>query len=191
MKQIISVMLSLLLMSCASPEKKAAIKAPMPESQMLSGKKLMLQGWGFRIASKMGITAKVYKAGLYTDKKYESASGILNSPKSKKLLMRFTYTVTKSQLVKGWRKAHKHSCEKNCSESSAALEKFVAAITGMKIAQVMDIVFNKDSVELNIHKNKSGKVVINSAALSHNLLAVFIGKKVISEELKNQLSGHR
>ncbi|MCB0355793.1 MAG: chalcone isomerase family protein [Bdellovibrionales bacterium] len=183
--KILLIILTLFLLSCSSAKKDEAIQAPLPNDIQLDGKKLMMQGQGFRIGRKFGFTAKVYKVGIYTDKKYDSASELLNSPSVKHLYMRFTYTITKGQLVEGWEKAYKYSCIKQCKETRVYLNQFIEASTGMKIGDIMEITFKKEGVLLNIHK--SGQVFIKSPDFSYNLLAIFIGPKVLDESFKKDL----
>ncbi|MCB0391334.1 MAG: chalcone isomerase family protein [Bdellovibrionales bacterium] len=185
MKNSILLFLSLILMSCGSTQKKQAIEEPLPVTVKVGQQELVKQGEGFRIGSKMGFTAKVYKIGFYTDKKYSNASDILDSNKTKHLYMRFTYTVTKGQLTDGWKKAYEHSCIKKCDETKQYLNQFLEASSGMKIGEVMEITFTDKGLELNIHK--IGKVFIASPEFSYNLMAVFIGPKVLDEKFKKDL----
>ncbi|MCB9026625.1 MAG: chalcone isomerase family protein [Bdellovibrionaceae bacterium] len=189
MRFYILTVFSLLILSCGSAQKKMAIEEPLPETINVDGKNLIMQGQGFRIGSKMGFTAKVYKIGFYTDKKYKSAEEILNSPETKHMYLRFTYTITKGQLVEGWQKAYEHSCQKNCKITESSFRQFLDALTGMKIGDIMEITYKKDGVELRNPKGENSKVFISSPDFSYNLLSVYIGPKVLDEKFKQSLLG--
>lgn len=187
MKYLVASLFAMFITSCSSSQKKMAIEDPLPGSVQVDGKKLIMQGQGFRIGSKMGFTAKVYKIGLYTDKKYSNAEEILNSEIPKHTYMRFTYTITKGQLIEGWQKAYEHSCQRNCQDSVKYFGEFLDASTGMKIGETMEISYKKDGVEIYIPKSEKGRVFIASPDFSYNLLSVFIGPKVLDEKFKQSL----
>ncbi len=187
MKLFFSLCSALVLISCSGASKKEAIEAPLPKAQVIDGRTLNLIGSGFRVASRMGFTAKVYKAGFYAEKNRPSPTELLDSSDIKKLYMRFTYTVNKAPLVEGWEKAYKHSCVKNCLKDMDNFKKFIEFSTAMRVGDLMELIFKPDGVGVKITKDEVFETFIASSEFSYNLLSIFIGEKVLDSEFKKSL----
>lgn len=189
MKALSALTLSLFLISCGGTSKKVDYKAPLPETQTVSGKTLKLKGQGFRVACKFGVCRKIYKIGLYADKKYATAKDVFKSKAPKKLYMRYTYSLSRLKLVDGWKKAYKKSCNKNCDATKAQFKKFLEVNTGMNPGDIMELAFSQKGVDLTIHKDKPQTTHFDSTDLGHNLLSIYLGDKPLQDKLKTALLG--
>lgn len=87
----------------------------LPDTVQVAGEELALNGMGLR--EKFFID--VYVAGLYLPSKERSADAILGSDSPRRLVMHFTYDVSKDQVCDAWNE----SLEKNRPDASADLER--------------------------------------------------------------------
>ena len=176
-----------LLMGCGSSQKKEAMDAPLPTSQTLDSESLILNGSGYRIASKFGFTAKVYKAGLYLKSKTTDDAALRDSHEPKWIHMRFVFKATKHQVADGWTKGYEHTCRPDCSSTKGDFLKFKDMLTGMNIGQEMDLIFMKDQLQVRLDGKEVGR--IESAKFSEIIFNVFMGPDVLDKKLKDQLLG--
>jgi len=97
MKKLAAAMLVLTLAAAASARELAGVT--MPDSAVVSGKTVKLNGLGLRTK----LFFKIYVAGLYLENPTSDATIAISSEESKRVVMHFLYKkVSKSQLLDAW-----------------------------------------------------------------------------------------
>src|SRR4051812_33849843 len=74
----------------------------MPDEDTVKGKKLILNGMGLREKEVVGISIKVYVAGLYLEKKSQNGDEILKSDQLKEVRSEFLRRISVGDLKKAW-----------------------------------------------------------------------------------------
>ncbi|MCB0366476.1 MAG: chalcone isomerase family protein [Bdellovibrionaceae bacterium] len=161
----------------------------MDEGMKVGEKALVLNGMALRKVRKFGIPIKVYIAGLYLEAKTDDSDKILGAPAIKHLEMEFVRTVEKEKITNAWDEAVFKGCVEDCSNYKGPLKEFNAFMGEMRKGQRISVTFYPDKVEVNQVGRTPKKGTIESAAFSKNLLAIFIGPKMFSKEVKESLLG--
>ena len=110
-----ALVLALLPMAAASASAAELAGVTMADTAEAGGQKLVLNGMGLR--EKFFID--VYVAGLYLPSKQRSGEAILSADTPRRLVMHFTYDVSKQQVCDAWYE----SLAGNRRDASAALKK--------------------------------------------------------------------
>ncbi|MCB0421470.1 MAG: chalcone isomerase family protein [Bdellovibrionales bacterium] len=176
-----------LLGGCGQSQKKIELAKPLPDQLTVNDIPLILNGSGVKIASKFGLSAKIYRAGLYLPEKNKEGAKVLEDPKPKTIFMRFVFQASRKDAEEGWERAYLHSCYLDCNETHKDLKAFFELLPEIKVGQVLTLHFLSDRLQIFLDNQKLGEVV--STNFSKNLLAIFIGSKVLDEKFKRQLLG--
>lgn len=164
-------------------------KVDFPETMEAGGQKLVLNGAGLRVKHKFGMDWDVYVAGLYVPAKNKHAVELIINPDTKVLRMVFLRSLGKGTLREGWEEGYKDNCKFDCDASKAQLKAFNDLMVDVKDKSEMRLVFAKDSVDVEIDgkEKKSGKIA--GEAFRKNLMAIFVGEKPPTADLKKNLLG--
>ncbi|MBK8201106.1 MAG: chalcone isomerase family protein [Bdellovibrionales bacterium] len=163
----------------------------MEDSLSLAEKKLSLNGLALRKVSKFGIPIKVYVAGLYLEEKSEDGDEVISGDKSKFLEMEFVRNVEKEQITEAWSEAVFKGCIVDCDAYKGPLKEFNSLMGEMRKGQRMSLTFYPDRLEVDQKGRNPKKGSIASKSFAKNLLAIFIGPKMFSQEVKNSLLGKK
>lgn len=163
----------------------------MEENLSLADKKLSLNGLALRKVSRFGIPIKVYVAGLYLEEKSEDGDEVISGDKSKFLEMEFVRNVEKEQITEAWSEAVFKGCIVDCDDYKAPLKEFNNLMGEMRKGQRMSLAFYPDRLEVDQRGRNPKKGSIASKSFSKNLLAIFIGPKMFSQEVKSSLLGKK
>ncbi|MCC7403676.1 MAG: chalcone isomerase family protein [Bdellovibrionales bacterium] len=161
----------------------------MEDSKKVAEKDLVLNGMALRKVTKLGIPIKVYVAGLYLENKLADGTAILGQPSVKHLEMEFVRTVEKEKITDAWDESIFKGCIEDCANTKPTLKQFNDLMGEMRQGQRMAITFYPDKVEVNQQGRSPKTGVVEGAAFSKNLLAIFIGPKMFSQEVKESLLG--
>lgn len=161
----------------------------MDEGMKVAEKDLVLNGMALRRVRKFGIPVKVYIAGLYLENKVDDSEKILGAEAVKHLEMEFVRTVEKEKITNAWDEAVFKGCIEDCSNYKPPLKEFNALMGEMRKGQRISVTFYPDKVEVSQQGRTPKKGTVASPAFSKNLLAIFIGPKMFSQEVKDSLLG--
>jgi hypothetical protein len=181
MKKIIAT----LILSCVFSVISSAMEfrgVTMPDKEKVEGKDLVLNGMGLRDLSVMGVTIRVYVAGLYLEKKTSSEDEVIKPKGVKYLKMQFLRKISASDMKKSWQKGVEENCADSCDEAKKKLEELKNILPDVKSDEVVAYTFNDDTLKLEHNGKALGSV--KSAALVQAVLGTWVGKKPVTGDLK-------
>ncbi len=187
--RIIIIAISLMMLVTSQAFAAKIEGKEFPESVTLNKKNLVLNGVGLRTKKKLGMTFNVYVGGLYvTNKSTDATKHIENTDKVLELI--FLRSLDKDTLQEAWSEAFTSNCQSECDQSGDKLKMFNDLMADVKEDNRLKMTFDKDGVSVNITGTKESKTGrIEGAVFAKNLMAVFIGPKPPTEELKKGLLG--
>jgi hypothetical protein len=176
----------LLAAPLAAPRAAELAGVTMPESQVVDGTRLVLNGIGLRTFSILGI--KIYVAGLFLTQRSSNAESILNSPDPKVLNIRFLRDVDAEQAHKSWRNGFANNCRApECSVDQHDVEEFISRVPAVHDGDESQIVFTSKGARLTLNGQVMG--TINNAHFAQVLLRTFLGPAPPTARLKRELLG--
>ncbi len=173
-----SLILCLLLsLTSLSARARTFKDVTMPDSLTVDGHTLVLNGMGMRFVVKFGLDINVYVGALYLEKKSTDSDAILNSDGVKRLVMHYVRSVDRDPILDAFHSAYDNSCFVACDKKEDQFAKFAPYIVEVRKGNECVLTFYKDKVEVDTNGPYGKKATITDAALSRNLLSVFINKK--------------
>ena len=158
----------------------------MPDSRVIDGTRLTLNGIGLRTYSILGI--KIYVAGLYLEHRSSNADTILASPETKVLSIRFLRDVSAEDAHKSWRNGFANNCRPpECSVDQQDVERFIARVPAVHDGDDSLIVFTEKGARLTINGQLMGD--ITDPRFARVLLRTFLGPAPPTARLKRELLG--
>jgi len=163
-----------------------------PKTHKVGDVSLIQNGHAIRVVKRYGLDFKVYEASLYTKTASKSEEEIYKSTDPKFLKMEFVRKVDREDIIKGWKKAYKDNCIKECKvkASKSAFSKFNKTMEDMKKGGTILITIMPDKVIVKVDgRVRKNSKIIEDPNFPTNLLAIFIGKNVSDKRLKKGLLG--
>lgn len=157
----------------------------MPNTQLVHGDRLLLNGLGLRTYSIFRIG--IYVAGLYLEQRSDNPKAILHSDKMKLIQIRFLHNVSAEEARASWRSAFERTCEPPCRLSSHDVRRFLAAVPAFHRGDESRLLFTSHGVDVRIDGHLMGR--IEDPHFANIMLATFIGAKPPIYQLKRQLLG--
>jgi hypothetical protein len=154
-----------------------------PSTQTVQGKKLILNGTGWRKAF-LGI--KVYHAGLYLTGQSLDGEQIINASEVRQVAMKFSRDVGLEKITS----SYKEGLEKNgvdLKTIEADFNKFISLMSDLKEDDLLALTIAPTKVVITI--NGVDKGTVDSDLLGKSLLRIWLGKNPPSEDLKTGLLG--
>lgn len=161
-------------------------KIDFPESLMVGQQNLVLNGVGLRAKKKMGMTFRVYVAGLYVKAKTDDSQKLINDGEIKVIDMVFLRNVDKKTITESWTEHIAQNCKVSCDTIKDSMKPFLDNLTDMKDQGKMRLVFDKKGLSMT---SGASEKRIDDPALSTNVIAVFFGANPPTPELKRGLLG--
>jgi hypothetical protein len=169
----------------STPWAQAEGPAPFAPSITLENKTLYLNGVGLRKVTIFGV--KVYRAGLYLEKKSTSAEEILNSPELKRIDLVFLRDVSQKQISDAWRESLRKNCGEHCAAAQPMAEKLIGMMTALKEGDILSFVFYPDHVVVFLHNQQIG--VVDGAVFERIVLLTWLGPNPPNSDLKEGMLG--
>jgi hypothetical protein len=154
-----------------------------PSTQTVQGKKLILNGTGWRKAF-LGI--KVYHAALYLTGQSLDGEQIINANEVRQIAMKFSRDVELEKITS----SYKEGLEKNgvdLKTIEAAFSKFISLMSDVKEDDLLALTFTPTKVVISI--NGADKGTVDSELLGKSLLRIWLGKNPPNDDLKTGLLG--
>jgi Chalcone isomerase-like len=159
----------------------------LPDTLEVNGRRLILNGYGLRTYSILGI--HVYVAGLYLEHPGTDPEQIIHSPGTKLLVIRFEHSVSADAARKAWRDGLADNCQAPCQVDPNDVTRFLANIPAMHEGDNYSLLFTRDGVSVSVDGRLVG--VISKRSFAEAMLATFLGPRPASERLKQELlQGH-
>lgn len=159
----------------------------LPETLEVNGRRLILNGYGLRTYSILGI--HIYVAGLYLEHPSTDAEQIIHSPETKQLLIRFEHSVGADAARKAWSDGLADNCQAPCHVDPNDVAQFLANIPAMHDGDSYSLLFTREGASVTVDGRLVG--VISKRSFAEAMLATFLGPRPASERLKQDLlRGH-
>lgn len=158
----------------------------LPESVMVDGKTVQLNGAGIRTK----FFFDIYIGALYLETHTTSAKAVLIDPGAKRISMDFLYgEVEKEKLRDGWKEGfRKNQLPERMAVLQPRLERFNALFSDAHRGDKVTFdLFTDGTTHIQINGKESG--VIEGADFQQALLAVWLGKKPADGDLKMAMLG--
>jgi hypothetical protein len=158
----------------------------MPDTRVVDGVHMQLNGIGLRTYSMLGI--HVYVAGLYLERQSANPDNILRSPERKLLDIHFVRDVEANDAREAWRDGFANNCRlPGCSLDPADVQRFLAAVPAVHRGDQSSLLFTPKGVDVKLNGRPMGEVTDPHFATA--MLATFIGPVPPSAKLKRELLG--
>jgi hypothetical protein len=157
----------------------------LPETQMVDGTEMQLNGIGVRTFSIFGI--RIYVAGLYLEGRSDNSDSILRSSEKKLLDIRFLHDVDPEHAREAWQEGFAKNCLAPCNLDPRDVQRFLAAIPPMHKGDTSTLLFTSRGVNITFNGRPMGE--INDRHFAAAVLATFIGPEPPTRRLKRELLG--
>jgi hypothetical protein len=160
----------------------------MPDTRVVDGTHLQLNGIGLRTYSIFGI--HIYVAGLYLERQSDNSASILHSAETKVLDIRFLRDVDVADARKAWQDGFANNCRlPACYLDPHDVERFLAAVPPIHRGDETKLVFTSNGVDVTFNGRPLGN--ITDRHFAETLLATFIGPAPPTARLKRELLGEQ
>jgi len=186
---------------CAASLLAAALAVPMTgqaravegvdlqDSVQVGGGSLTLNGAGLR--SKIGLF-DVYVAALYLPQKSGDADTIIKAHEPRRMVMKMKRGVSSETMTKAFHEGVANNLNQQqlaaLKPKLDALDRSFASVNELKEGDEIDIDFSADG-STRVTYNGQQKDIIPGADLSEALLKIWLGKKPVQDDLKQELLG--
>ena len=157
----------------------------MPDTQVVNGIQMSLNGIGLRTFSVLGI--RIYIAGLYLERRSDNPDAILHSSETKLLDIRFLRHVDAEDARNAWQESFEQNCRPPCYLEPRDEQRFLAAVPSVRQGDQSTLLFSSKGVHITFNGRPMGD--IPDPNFAELMLATFIGPVPPTPRLKRQLLG--
>ena len=158
----------------------------MPDTRVVDGTQMRLNGIGLRTYSVLGI--RIYVAGLYLEQRSGDPNTILHSQQRKLLDIQFLRDVGAEDARKAWQDGFEQNCKAPCYLDPHDMQRFLVAVPSMQRGDEFTLLFTSQGVYVSINGRLMGD--IRDPHFAELMLATFIGVPP-TPRLKRELLGLR
>ena len=177
----IVLLLTLLALAPAHARKLAGVE--MPDTAVVDGVTLKLNGMGLRAATALRI--KAYVGGLYLEQPTHDAAIVIDSKQPKRVTMKFLRDIDRERLTGGWaeslRKVGGTTLEPSIAE-------FTALIPDVKHGDTMSFTW-RPGVGLEVAMDEKVRGTVAGDDFARALFTVWFGPEPGDENLKSGMLG--
>ena len=178
------VLLTVLVLASIALHAASLAGVTLPDSQQVAGKNLVLNGLGLR--SKMFV--KVYVAAIYLEQKSSDANAIMKSDAPKRIVMKFIYHPSKSQMADAFNEGFANNSPDALKTMKADIDKLNGALQDLKEGDEMVFTY-VPGTGTTMSINGNDKVTIAGQPFEQALLSVWLGPKPPTADLKKGMLG--
>ena len=181
---------ALLALAAALPGQARTVEGvKLQDTVQVGGGTLRLNGAGLR--SKAGLF-DVYVAGLYLAQKSADADSIIKAREPRRVVMKMRRGVGSDTMTKAFHEGVSNNLTQQqlaaLKPKLEALDRSFASVPELKEGDEIDIDFSADG-STRVTYNGQQKDIIPGADLSEALLKIWLGKKPVQDDLKQELLG--
>jgi hypothetical protein len=181
------ILISIVLIASSAGHAAELDGVTMPETRIIDGKQMQLNGIGLRTYSVLRI--RIYVAGLYLERRSDNPDAILHSTESKLLDIRFLRDVDAENARKAWRDGFDGNCKLPCHLDPSDVQRFLAAVPSMHEGDESTLLFTSCGVRVTFNGRPIGDIA--DPHFAQTVLATFIGPEPPTPRLKRELLGGR
>jgi hypothetical protein len=159
----------------------------MPDTRVVDGTQMRLNGIGLRTFSALGI--RIYVAGLYLERQHGDPDTILHSQERKLLDIRFLRDVDAVDARKAWQESFEQNCKPPCYLDPSDMQRFLAAVPLVRLGDDSTLLFTAKGVHVTFNGMPMGDIA--DPHFAQLMLATFIGAVPPTPRLKRELLGMR
>lgn len=156
----------------------------LPDTVQAGGRTLVLNGMGLR----KKYMVKVYVAGLYLEQKSSDPNAILKPDVSKRVVMHFVRSVSKSQIVDAFNESFQDNAPNAKQTLKAEIDQFLGAFESVKDGDEIVLTYIPGT-GTTVATNNKEKLTIAAPAFASVLFSVWLGPKPPSSDLQAGLLG--
>jgi hypothetical protein len=157
----------------------------MPDTRVVDGIQMRLNGIGLRTYSVLGI--RIYVAGLYLERRSGDPNTIIHSQQRKLLDIRFLRDVDAEDARKAWQDSFEQNCTPPCYLGAHDLQRFLAAVPSVHKGDDSTLLFTSEGVHVTFNGRLMGD--IPDPQFAELMLATFIGAVPPTPRLKREPLG--
>lgn len=186
-KTVLSLTVALLIVASTQTLNAASLAgANLPDTAMVGGKSLVLNGLGLRTE----FMVKVYVAGLYLEQKSGDPEAITKTDAPKRIVMQFLHDASKKQMTDAFNESFNDNSPQAATTMKADIDRFLGALEALKVGDQMMFTYLPAS-GTTVAINGKDKVTIAGNAFNQVLLSVWLGPKPPTANLKKGILGQR
>jgi Chalcone isomerase-like len=184
-KSLVSLALAMFVSLSAIAVSAASLAGvTLPDSQQVAGKNLVLNGLGLRTK----VFVKVYVAGLYLEQKSSDPNAIMKSDTPKRIVMRFLYHPSKSQMADAFNEGFADNAPDAVKSMKSDIDKLNGALDDLKSGDEMVLTY-VPGTGTTMAINGKDKVTIAGESFEQALLSIWLGPKPPTADLKKGMLG--
>lgn len=168
----------------AQAGEKSGVK--MPDTMVIAGKRLTLNGMGLREATIFNVN--VYVAGLYLETVSSDASAIVQSNQVKVLTLRFVRDVDQEDITKAWRDGFKNNATVKLASIQPLVDRLNAWMPNFSDGDVLTFRY-EPGTGVTVVVNGQIKGTINHEDFARSLFSIWLGQKPPTKALRSGLLG--
>ena len=152
----------------------------MPDTRVVDGIQMRLNGIGLRTYSVLGI--RIYVAGLYLERRSGDPNTMFHSQQRKLLDIRFLRDVGAEDARKAWQESFEENCKPPCDLDPHDMRRFLAAVPSVNRGDDSTLLFTSGGVHVTFDGRLMGD--IPDPQFAELMLATFIGAVPPTPRLK-------
>lgn len=154
------------------------------DTVQIDDKELVLNGVGLRKA----LWIKIYMGALYLEEKSQDPTEIIESERTKHIVMHFLKGISKDRLGSEFRSSFMKNCDANCEEKAKFIDDLAQKMADLKQGDELKITVKKDRILFQA-PGKDKPLVSSDQAIAKTILKIFIRPTKEPEELRDGMLG--
>jgi hypothetical protein len=183
MMRLVWIVLLLTCFALAPAQARKLAGVEMPDTVVVDGATLKLNGMGLRAATALRI--KAYVGGLYLEHPSSDAATVIESPQRKRVTMKFLRNIDRESLTSGWADSLRKVGGKTLEPSIA---EFSALIPDVKTGDTMSFTW-RPGVGLDVAMHDTVRGTVSGDDFARALFTVWFGPEPGDANLKRGMLG--
>jgi len=177
----------LVLVGLASAQARTLAGVDLPDSVVVDGSTLVLNGMGLRQASIFHV--KAYVGGLYLEQPTTDGRTVIDSGQPKRVTMEFLRDIDRDQLASGWAdELKKVGSEMGGETPEGGIAQFTSMIPDVKKGDTMSFT-SRPGAGIEVAKNNQVRGTVPGDDFARTLFTLWFGPKPGDENLKRGMLG--
>ena len=177
------VPIALLFAFLAPAQARELAGVELPDTAVVDGATLKLNGMGLRAATALRV--KAYVGGLYLEQPSSDAATVIDSHQRKRVTMKFLRDIDRGRLTSGWAESLRKVGGKNMEHSIA---QFTSLIPDVKTGDTMSFTW-RPGVGLEVAMDEKVRGAVPGDDFARALFTVWFGPEPGDENLKSGMLG--